>query len=226
MPISSPELAAVVAVVVPAAVVEVPGVVAAREADQPVPVLAPHAEPEDDLVVAEVRVIVHGQHGLRLDSVKWQESVVEAVGLSSDHVYGDPDIWPLEVAGGRPGTVPDHDHLVEVGEAVEPGQGADQHLVPLEGEHDHGELLARRVPAQRLAELQARAALAAADGPEAEAGAVELGLGGEQRPPGVVRRQLARAEHGVPGEGRLGQQRGVVPLEAGRGTGRLQGSCQ
>ena len=83
MPISSPELAAVVAVVVPAAVVEVPGVVAAREADQPVPVLAPHAEPEDDLVVAEVGVIVHGQHGLRLYRVKWQESGRRGSGVGS-----------------------------------------------------------------------------------------------------------------------------------------------
>ena len=43
----------VVAVVVPAVVLGVPGVEPAREADQSVPMFSPHAEPEDDLVAVQ-----------------------------------------------------------------------------------------------------------------------------------------------------------------------------
>jgi hypothetical protein len=60
---------------------------------------------------------------------------------------------PPEVFGGRAGAVPDDDDLVEVGEGVEAGEGADEHGLPLVGEHHHRELLLRTVPAQRGAKL-------------------------------------------------------------------------
>ncbi len=43
---------------------------------------------------------------------------------------------------------------------MEAGEGADEHGLPLVGEHHHRELLLRTVPAQRGAELLPRPALA------------------------------------------------------------------
>ncbi len=43
---------------------------------------------------------------------------------------------------------------------MEAGEGADEHGLPLVGEHHHRELLLRTVPAQRRAELLPRPALA------------------------------------------------------------------
>ena len=42
-------------------------------------------------------------------------------------------------------TTPLQSDLVEVGEAVEPGEGVEEHLLPLVGEHHHCELALRAV---------------------------------------------------------------------------------
>lgn len=110
------QLATVVRVIQPAALgVHVPGVVPAREAHDPLPVLAPHPEPEKDLVVSEVRVIVHRQDGLGLEVVERQEPIVEGIPGRFDHVHGSSDVGPLQLGAGGARGVPDDHHRIKVG---------------------------------------------------------------------------------------------------------------
>ena len=203
---------------------KVPSMISSREPHQSLSVLSPDSEPEDDLVMTKMSVIVDRENSLGLNSIIGQEPVVETVDLRSDDMYGDTDVRPLEVGRRRPRTVPDHDDLVEVWEAVQPRQGVHQHLLPLVGQHDHGELLLGHVTPQSLAELVARTSLTSIDGSEPEAGSVELSLCRQNWFPRSVRRQEAGGENCVPGMSSLGQNHGVVSLKTGRRVWRFQGS--
>ena len=71
--------------------------ISSRESDQSLSVLSPDSEPEDDLVMTKMSVIVDRKNSLGLNSIIGQEPVVETVDLRSDDMNGDTDVRPLEV---------------------------------------------------------------------------------------------------------------------------------
>lgn len=95
------EFAGIVGIVVPDVVIQVPGVKPSGKSHQAVSVLPPDSEPEYDLVVSQMGIVVHGEDGLGLNGVERLEPIVQAVFLGPNNFDGDPDIRPSELGRRR-----------------------------------------------------------------------------------------------------------------------------
>merc|ERR1719367_491419 len=147
------QLATVVAVVVPGVMLPVPSMESARKTNKSLSIFAPHAEPKDYLIVSKVGIIIHRENGFSFNLGKGKKSVIEAVLLCSYDKDGNSNIWPLEVFSRRIWTVPDDQHLVQIGQPIQPCQGVEQHLFSFISEHHHCELLLRAVTPKCLGKL-------------------------------------------------------------------------
>ena len=88
------QLTTIVRVIIPWCMISIPSMEPAWEPNQPVPVLPPDTETKDNLIMAQVWVIIYTQDSFCLYSREWKESIIQAILLYLDNMDGYTNIRP------------------------------------------------------------------------------------------------------------------------------------